>query len=118
MSPLYTGFPAIIYSALWILKKLGILEKDIPDAKILILITDAPPAFMIKIKGGEYKIDILENIKNMEDIERVPSEMYIALPSHHFLGSIEAIFDGISKGIIKIKNEKIFPILGKIGSVF
>ncbi|TXT67458.1 MAG: hypothetical protein BAJALOKI1v1_90030 [Promethearchaeota archaeon] len=118
MNSLYTGFPAIIYSGLWVLKKFGILKREIPDARILFLITDAPPAFLVAIENGDFKIEILEEIRKVEDINRIPTNMYITIPSDYLLADVTSILKGLSEGIIQIKNDNILAILGKIGSVF
>lgn len=118
MSPLYTGFPGIIYAGLWILKKVGILKREVPNAKILVLVTDAPPAFMATIENGDFQIEILEQVLTPQDLDSVESDMHIAIPSNYFLGSVEGILDGISKNIIKIKDQNILIMLGKIASVF
>ena len=119
MSPLFTGFPALIYSGLWTLQKIGILKREFSDSKIkiLILVIDSPPAFMVTIDKGDYKIEYTD-INNKEDLENAESDMYIATPSDKLLGSADGILDGISNNLVQIKNERILIILGKIASVF
>ncbi|MBD3215588.1 MAG: hypothetical protein GF311_23460 [Candidatus Lokiarchaeota archaeon] len=118
MSPLFTGFPALIYSGLWTLKKFGILEREIPNSTVLFLITDAPPAFQAIIKDGDFEMERIEDIKNKEDLEDIQAEMAISLPSYYLLGGTDGFIRGMSEGAITIKNNNVLTILGKIASVF
>jgi hypothetical protein len=119
MSEELTNFPAILYSGLWLLKTLGLLKKDFSDVdvKIIILITDVPPAFMIKILKGDFRIEILEEVISVEALEKVKSDGYISLPSQVFLGGVEGVLEGIRKKLVIIKGEAL-KYLGKIGAAF
>ncbi|MBD3193522.1 MAG: hypothetical protein GF317_00600 [Candidatus Lokiarchaeota archaeon] len=118
MTALFTGFPALIYSGLWTLKTVGILERELPNTSITFLITDAPPGFKVIIKDDDFEMEILDGLESVEDLESVQTDMYIALPSHYLLGGTEGFIKGMSDGVINIKNNKILMILGKIASVF
>ena len=60
-----TTFPSIIYSGLWVLKTLGILAKDFKskNVRIVVLITDAPPAFTITISMGTLMLKFLKKLQ-------------------------------------------------------
>ncbi len=114
-----TTFPSIIYSGLWVLKTLGILAKDFKskNVRIVILITDAPPAFIITISDADFKVEILKEITTFEEIEGVESNGYISLPSQVFLGGVEGVLKGLGEGTVITKGEALL-YLGKIGAAF
>lgn len=114
-----SNFPAILYSGLWLLKTLGLLQKDYKDVdvKIIVLITDVPPAFMLKIIRGDFKIEILDGVTSLEDLDNVKSDGYISLPSQVFLGGVEGVLEGIRNKLVFIKGEAL-KYLGKIGAAF
>ena len=114
-----SNFPAILYSGLWLLKTLGILKKDFSEVnvKIIVLITDVPPAFMLKIVKAEFQIEILEEITSIDKIDKIESDGYISLPSHVFLGSVEGVLEGIRNNLVIFKGEAL-KYLGKIGAAF
>jgi len=122
MSAKYTGFPALMYSGLYILKELGILKKDYSDTeiKILVLITDAPPAFLICIDKGDFSIKIENEIVNLVDIKEAKDlyDYYLATPSDLLLEGADKIFQGISQDTVKINDNKVLIYLGAIASVF
>ncbi|MBD3254773.1 MAG: hypothetical protein GF383_06750 [Candidatus Lokiarchaeota archaeon] len=122
MSAKFTGFPALMYSGLYILKEIGILKKDYSDTevKILLLITDAPPAFLICIDKGDFYIEILNEIMNLEDVKNAESlcDYYLATPSNILLAGADKIFQGISQNSVKINDNKVLIYLGTIASVF
>ena len=114
-----TTFPSIIYSGLWVLKTLGILKKDYStdNIRIIILLTDVPPAFQLEIKNGDFKVEVLENVTNIEKVEKIESNGYISLLSHVFLGGVEGVLNGLKDGTVKIEGETL-KYLGKIGAAF
>ncbi|MFX1452397.1 MAG: hypothetical protein ACFFCM_16275 [Promethearchaeota archaeon] len=119
MSSKYEGFPAIAYAGLWFLKTFGKLRREFPDLKINIVffVTDTPPATMIKIDKGDFEIEILDFVKNVEDLDNVECDAYLALSTNDILGGIESIMDGVAAKRIKMKNPNALGILGKILSV-
>ena len=115
MSPLYEGLPAIIYSGLWVLKVYRKLEKAFPNTiKMAILLTDSPPAFLVKIDRGEFNIEILENIKKIEDFEKIECDTYLALPTEILYKGAAGIREGIASKEVYIKNLDAITILAKL----
>ena len=112
-----TTFPAIIYSGLWLLKTLGILRRDYnnEDVKIIVLLIDVPPAFMVRIQNGDFQIEILEDVIYIKDLEEINSDGYISLPSSVFLGGVEGVLEGIKNGTVLIKGDAL-KYIGKIGA--
>ena len=112
-----TTFPAIIYSGLWLLKTLGILKRDFSNenTKIIVLLTDVPPAFMVRIVRGDFEVEILEDTITISDLDEVDSDGYISLHSSIFLGGVEGVLEGIKEGTVLIKGDAL-RYLGKIGA--
>ena len=56
--PTLENIPALVYSALWPLKVDGRLEKEASklNLKILIFMTDFPPACLVEIHDGDFKV--------------------------------------------------------------
>ncbi len=118
MSPLYEGLPAVIYSGLWVLKIFRKLEKKFPDSiKMAILLTDSPPAFLIKIENGEFDIEILENIKDLKDLDTIDCDTYLALPTEILYKGAAGIRDGIASKKVHVKNLDAITILSKLTGV-
>ena len=118
MSPLYEGLPAIVYSGLWVLKIFRKLEKIFPKVtKMVILLTDSPPAFLVKIDNGDFDIKILENIKKVNDLENVDCDTYLALPTEILYKGAAGIRDGIASKEVKVKNLDAITILAKLTGV-
>jgi len=119
MCPQLEGFPAIVYSGLWALKIYRKLSKSFPKPmKIIILLTDTPPAFSVNIEKGDFKIEILNNLNNPQDLEDTKCDGYIALPTEILYEGIEGIRKGIGEETVKLKNFETLALLGKIfGSV-
>lgn len=116
MSPLLEGIPAFIYSLLWTRKIFGKLEKLFPDLqiKMVLLLTDFPPATSIEINKGDFKVEVLEDVKKPEDLDNIECDAYLALPTEVFYGGAEGIMKGINEKKVKIKNYEILTILGKL----
>ncbi|MFX0060041.1 MAG: hypothetical protein ACFE85_19435 [Candidatus Hodarchaeota archaeon] len=114
-----SNFPAILYSGLWLLKTLGLLKKDFSkvNVKIIVLITDVPPAFMLKIEKSDFQIEILEEVTSINELDNAESDGYISLPSQVFLGSVEGVLEGIRNNLVIFKGEAL-KYLGKIGAAF
>jgi len=110
-------FPAIVYSGLWVLKTLGLLKKDYRDvnAKLIVLITDVPPAFMIRIMEGDFWVEILDDVISVKDLDGVKSDGYISLPSSVFLGGVDGVLEGIKKGTVLVNGDAIKYLI-KIGA--
>ncbi len=119
MCPQLEGFPAIVYSGLWALKIYRKLNKSFPKPmKIIILLTDIPPAFSVNIEKGDFKIEILNNLNDPQDLEDTKCDGYIALPTEILYEGIEGIRKGIGEETVKLKNFETLALLGKIfGSV-
>jgi len=116
MCSLREGIPADIYSQLWTLqiyRKLGKLFKNIP-IKMVFLLTDSPPAFVVKIDKVNFEVKMLENVKNVKDLDYLECDAYLALPTEMFLKGLNEIKDGISQKKVKIKNYEILTFLEKI----
>ena len=115
----YEGFPAIAYSGLWFLQIFGKLRRQFPDlkTKIVFFVTDAPPATLIKIDKGNFEIELLEDIKNTEDLDNVECDAYLALSTDDILGGIDGLMQGIAEKRIKLKNPEALGILEKILAV-
>ena len=115
MSPLYEGLPAVIYSTLWVLKIFRKLEKRFPNSiKIAILLTDSPPAFLVKIDKGDFNIEILENVKNADELVNFECDTYLALPTEILYKGAEGIKEGIANETVKFKSMDAITILAKL----
>ncbi|MHA1659008.1 MAG: hypothetical protein ACTSUT_07780 [Promethearchaeota archaeon] len=119
MSPMLEDISAFLYILLWELKIYGKLEKMFPDLqiKMVLLLTDYPPAMLIQIDKGDFKIEILEDIKDSKDLDNVECDTYMALPIEMLYGGADKILQGIADKKVKINNYKILEILGKVMSV-
>ena len=119
MCPQYEGFPAIAYTGLWLLQTFGKLRREFPDLKIdfVFYVTDAPPATLIKIDKGDFKIVLLEDVKDVKDLDKVECDAYLALSTDDILGGIDTIMKGIADKTIKLKNPDALGILAKILAV-
>ena len=118
MCPLYEGLSAVIYSRLWVLKIFRKLRKNFPNSiKIAILLTDAPPAFIVKIDKGDYNIEILENVKDSNDLDDIECDTYFALPTEILYKGAGGIRDGIASKEVKIKDLNAITILAKLTGV-
>lgn len=118
MCPLYEGLPAVLYSGLWVLKIFRKLEKRFPNSlKIAILLTDSPPAFLVKIDEGDFDIEILENIKDPKDLDNVDCDTYLALPTEILYKGAARIKEGIDNKEVKVKSLDAITILAKMAGV-
>ncbi len=118
MCPMLEGIPALIYSLLWTRKIFGKLDKMFPslNIKMILLLTDFPPAIVIKIKDGDFEVEPLESVKSPNDLDNVECDAFLAISSTEFYGGAQSIMKGIAKGSVKIKNNEILTILGKLTS--
>jgi hypothetical protein len=115
MSPLYEGLPAVIYSGLWVLKVFRKIEKTFPNPTTMaVLLTDSPPAFLVKINKDDFDIEILENIKKIEDLEKIECDTYLALPTEILYKGAAGIRDGIASKEVHVKNLDAIAILAKL----
>lgn len=119
MTTRFEGISAYLYSVLWVSQIYRKLKKDFPDlqTKIVILLTDIPPATMIKIDKGNFEIEVLEDVKNSKDLEKIECDGYLALPIEAFYGGAKGIQEGIADKKVKIRNIEMLSILGKIMSI-
>lgn len=118
MCPLYEGLPAVIYSGLWTLRIFRKLGKIFPNpVKIVILLTDSPPAFAVNIEKGDFKIEILENVNNPNELDNIKCDTYLALPTEILYRGAAGIRDGIANNEVMIKNLDAITMLAKLTGV-
>ena len=116
MCSLREGIPADIYAQLWTLqiyRKLGKLFKNKP-IKMIFLLTDFPPAFVVKLEKGNFEVKMLENVKDVKDLDDIECDAYLASPTEIFLKGLNEIKDAIAQKQAKIKNYEILTFLEKI----
>ena len=120
MAEKLSNFPAIIYSGLWLLKTIGLLKKDFGtlDLQFLVLITDVPPAFMVRITKGDFQVEILDDVRNVEELNEIECDGYISLPSNVFLGGVKGIVEGLANKTVIVSSNEILNFLGKVGAAF
>ena len=116
MSPMFEGFPAIIYSGLWNISIFNRLSRIFPEApmKIAFLLTDSPPAFSVEIQKDDFRLEILEDITDAQSLDTVECDAYLTLPTETLYLGVEGIRNGITEGKVKIKNLDILLTLAKI----
>lgn len=115
MCPLYEGFPAIVYSGLWSLKIFRKLGQSFPKPiKVILFLTDAPPAFSVNIEKGDFEIDILNELNDPQDLDDIECDGYIALPTEILYEGVEGIRKGIGEETVKLKNFETLALLGKL----
>ncbi|MHA1915473.1 MAG: hypothetical protein ACW986_15650 [Promethearchaeota archaeon] len=109
----FRGVPALIYSGLWRRQIFGKLKKDFPeDLKLVVYITDHPPAVFIKIEDGNFEMEKLEKVKDLSDIDKIECDGYFAGPEGYLYGGFPTLKRGLEEGKVKMKNEsKIFNII-------
>ncbi|MFW9865546.1 MAG: hypothetical protein ACFFEN_05540 [Candidatus Thorarchaeota archaeon] len=109
----FRGIPALIYSGLWRRQIFNKLSRDFPNSsKLVIYITDQPPAVLVKILNGKFEMEKLEDLNNISDIEKIECDSYFAAPLRCIYGGFEALKKGLDEGKVKMKNETIiFSIL-------
>ena len=118
MCPLYEGLPAVIYSGLWTLRIFRKLGKIFPNSvRIVILLTDSPPAFAVNIDKGDFKIEILENVNDSKDLDNIECDTYLALPTEILYKGAAGIRDGIANNKVKVKNLDAITMLAKLTGV-
>ncbi len=112
----FTGFPAILYSGLWRLQIFGKLKRENPDLQIkIVVLTDEPPAFMVKVDKGEFEITILDEIKDVKDLETIECDAYLSASRKAIFGGLDTLMKGKEDGTVVIKNEKtLLTLLGKV----
>jgi len=115
MCPSFEDIPAVIYSGLWVLKVFKKLDKVFPKPiKIIILLTDSPPAFSIKVEGGNFEMEFLDNINNEMDLERVECDSYLVLPSYLLYQGPNGIKNGLATKEVKIKDFTVLSVFAKL----
>ncbi|MHA1932819.1 MAG: hypothetical protein ACW96X_09785 [Promethearchaeota archaeon] len=109
----FRGVPALIYSGLWRRQIFGKLKKDFPgNITLVVYITDHPPAVLIKIEGGTFQMEKLEQVKDLGDLDNIECDGYFASPQSYLYGGPMAWKKGIEEGKVKMRNEgTIFTIL-------
>ncbi|NVM28930.1 MAG: hypothetical protein HWN65_08800 [Candidatus Helarchaeota archaeon] len=120
MSAKYEGFSAIVYSRLWLLQIFGKIRNEFPDLKfkVVLFMTDFPPATLIKIDQGDFEIEILERVKESKDLDEIECDAYLVSSFEVLSRGFKSIMDGIAEKRVKIKNLNALPILGKLLRVF
>ncbi len=120
MSSKYEGFPAVIYSRLWLLQIFGKLKSEFPNLqiKIALFMTDWPPATLIKLDDGNFEIEILETVTDSKDLDDVECDAYLALSYEVLARGFKSIMKGIEEKRVKIKSLGVLPVLGRILRVF
>ena len=116
MSPLFEGFPAIIYSALWILRTFRRLEKVFSNLpiKIVVLLTDSPPAFMVRIDKQNFEIQLLEDIEDPKDLDNIECDEYMYISTEMLYKGLAGIRDAIAENKAKLSNFRILTVLAKL----
>ena len=109
----FRGIPALIYSGLWRRQIFGRLKKDFPNkTKLLVYITDQPPAVSINIENGKFEMEKLENIRELNDLDNIECDGYFAAPQGYLYGGLSTLKKGMDEGKVQMKNEGIiFSIL-------
>jgi hypothetical protein len=113
---LFEGIPAVIYTGLWSLKIFKKLEKVFPKLPktLLFLLTDSPPAFLVKIDKTDFEIELLEGITESDELDDIECDAYLGLPTDILYEGGKGIMDGIAENKVKIKNYDILTILLKL----
>jgi len=119
MCPIYEGFPAVIYSGLWILRTFRRLEKVFPNSpiKIVVLLTDSPPAFMVRIDKENFEIQILEDVKDPKDLDDIECDGYLALPTEILYKGPAGIRDAFAEKKVKMNNYETLTVLAKLTDI-
>ena len=88
------GIPAYIYSGLWIYKTYRKL--------------------LITIDNGDFKVEALEDVKSLEDLEQIECDSYMMAQLEAFTGGAEGIMTGINDKSVIVKGSEIINILAKL----
>ena len=109
----FRGIPALIYSGLWRREIFGKLKKDFPGkTKLVIYITDLPPAVAVEIEDGHFEMEKLEDVTELSDLDDIECDGYFAAPQGYLYGGPAVWKKGIEEGKVKMRNEAtIFTIL-------
>lgn len=109
----FRGIPALIYSGLWRREIFGKLKKDFPEKiKLIVYITDYPPAVTVKIEDGHFEMEKLETLKDLSELDNIECDGYFAGPQGYLYGGFPTLKKGIEEGKVKMKNENtLFNIL-------
>jgi hypothetical protein len=112
----FRGIPALIYSGLWRRQIFGKLKKDFPQkTKLALYITDQPPAVLITIDNDSFEMEKLEEIQDINELDKLECDGYFAAPQSYLYGGAPALMKGVEEGKVKMKNEStIFRILLRI----
>ena len=116
MSPLFEGFPAIIYSALWILRTFRRLDKVFSNLplKIVVVLTDSPPAFLVRIDKQDFEIQLLEDIKDPKDLDNIEYDEFMFISTEILYKGPAGIRDAIAENKAKLSNFRILTVLAKL----
>ena len=109
----FRGIPALIYSGLWRRQIFGRLKKDFPNkTKLVVYITDQLPAVLINIDNGNFEMEKLENVKELNDLDNIECDGYFASSQSYLFGGFTKLKKAVDEGKVKMKNEAIiFSIL-------
>lgn len=105
----FRGIPALVYSWLWRRQIFEKLENDFPhEIKLVLYITDQPPAVLITIDKNVFKMQKLEDLHDINEIEQIECDSYFAAPQDYLYGGVTVLMKGIEESKVKMKNESIF----------
>jgi hypothetical protein len=112
----FKGIPALIYSGLWRRQIFGKLKKDFPQKITLaVFITDQPPAVLITIDSNNFEMENLENIRDINELDKLECDGYFAAQQNYLYGGGPVLMKGIEEGKVKMKNESaIFGIMRRM----
>lgn len=112
----FRGISALIYSGLWRRQIFGKLKEDFQEkTKLVLFITDQPPAVLITIDKDSFEMVKLEEINDISELDNIECDGYFAAPQSYLYGGAPALMKGVDEGKVKMKNESaIFGILLRI----
>lgn len=105
----FRGIPALIYSGLWRRQIFGKLRKDFQEkTKLVLFITDQPPAVLITIDKNSFEMVKLEQMNDINELDNLECDGYFAAPQGYLYGGAPALMKGVEEGKVKMKNESAF----------
>jgi hypothetical protein len=112
----FKGIPALIYSGLWRRQIFGKLKEDFQEkTKLVLFITDQPPAVLITIDKNSFEMVELEEVNDINELDNLDCNGYFATPQNYLYGGLPTLMKGVEEGKVKMKNESVFfGILGRI----
>jgi hypothetical protein len=112
----FKGIPALIYSGLWRRQIFGKLINDFPQKiTLIVFITDQPPAVLITIDINNFKMEKLDDVKDINELDNIECDGYLAAPQGYLYGGGPMLMRGVEEGKVRMKNESaIFGIMRRI----